>query len=795
MKGTKSLLSAIIALSLIACSEEEGGAENIGLPSDNVAKVKGELSEATSVFIIESNESVQAFASNHNLYKMDDQGSISEAIETPWSVSFSHTILSPDRQSLYALVDLDKVWENENFLKYTRCGVLKLNLESGTTSCAVENVLVQTPYQHGIEINDERFKALQFDSQGNLYFLKIEFDFYEGGGIDLSKGTVGELNQYNPKTAEFKTITEYSADSFIVNANDSLVYRDTTLNWVTDLTDIAGSKVVVGSKDFQSGWYSIDDNSSLIFSDFFTTQQLHFAQLDENKVVHYVSADVDSTDVPGNLEGTMIGDDGAVYGIYAYAKQIESEFYWRHAVRRLFPFSETITADYYVDQTDYSVSLARGAKVMNQHLYYIERQFNENNEPRDVIKIGTLDDQVAEVLFDSPWATLRLKVESWKTLGESLYFSALNEVTGEPINGHIDTAKFLAGETDFLTVNEGIDVAPYTVIGMEQIKQPQIEQPAPQLLKIDTAEANLHSASLSFNVPMDTESLQQALSITNTTTSSSIDSLLIQLGGHAHLVFNPNTDFDHPTEPLAFNQAYQIKIDDSVARSELGEALTGCEYNNDCAMSWDVRPDKDYLLSVTDDSEMSTPFSGKHLRSYDYSVDVRAFEFGDDKLLTGSTVKWGIEMTILPYDFRVDVDYEDEHGNSYSPSVLFKSRQGAVILTEVIPNQWYYSKVELEAKETTIRITVERDQLLFTVIDPLTGFEQQDRIPLNSATKLGQLSVAVNGGEIQTMDNIKVLSWNSANEESIRYQQDFDHFSSTAAMQAVLEDSVHFNIY
>ncbi|MCP4757304.1 MAG: hypothetical protein GY866_41100, partial [Proteobacteria bacterium] len=248
-------------------------------------------------------------------------------------------------------------------------------------------------------------------------------------------------------------------------------------------------------------------------------------------------------------------------------------------------------------------------QVANGYLFYKELYDSADYYgTKDVIRLIELEDRTETVLLDE--VDQRYEIYNWRLTGNTLYFSALDKVDTKVVVGAVDTGKITADASsdDYLTITQ-TDSASGTISAvqdMELLVPEAVEEDtgvAPSVLKIHAKSENLYSLSVDFNKNMDRESVEEAVSLIDTSNETTLlDTLKIWVKHTLHLIPDldeTGTADSTSTTPLLVNSEYKLELGDGV----LDHWGTSLEADTQKTRIFKTRPASGWYMTDTDAGE------------------------------------------------------------------------------------------------------------------------------------------------------------------------------------------------
>ncbi len=752
MQFNKVSLSVLFALTLSACGGGDSSDDNVGDPkypenpspenfSFNIAGATSVVSTSNNQVLV--NKSLLAASSTEtssNFYTLDDKGQLREAIESAYNSKVSYSVLSKDGNYLYVVIDAMNAWESEHILRATNCAIFKVNVKNNNWSCLAEGLLAEMPYGYWNEVNDGRFKPLQFDGAGNAYFLSRKFTIKDGYiEYDYSSPSAPLTRIDIQGNKKLLTTDVDSVSSFIVTKANSLVYRAEKLKMIPDLANDTLSTVELEKDQWSNGWYTVDDHNTVIYSRDNSYNNFNFAQASKVFI-----GGVNKSTLAGHpnqmssyyLNSIIMGDDGYIYGVYNESvSDPDGNWYEQaHLMRRL-PFDNNklvtikLPSDHYYNQNQ-QMQVAKG------HAYYIEEESNLNYGQRDIIGITRIVDGETIKLFDQDWATQRLSIESWKLASDTLFFTGFDNASSTMVSGEIDTLALSQGkpESEYLTFNETTSVHgdALTIADMEVLRpqRPENSGGYPKVLDLKLHDQDQFSGTLEFNKWMNPQSVEDNLTITDTTNSQPIGSMVVWLNRMAHILFDQDNNQATDNKPLEWSTNYRVFIDKQAQDSDGISLMHAQENDAERTFDWMVRDQNTWKVAEPEHPSQFT--DGNVLKMYGGNLVVKLVE----NIPSPSNFDYQVSFS-TDLNERFSLTMNEQYNNHFQISfdnhsgmnnrICIYSDMGSQPACLSVPNSRWYQVTSTVVNKTTftevgIEVQAEDGSLeSLTVNVPLSG--------------------------------------------------------------------------
>ncbi|WP_318435987.1 hypothetical protein [Photobacterium leiognathi] len=705
MQHKKTLLSICMMLGLSACGGGGGGddeAKNNDTTEKNPSLEVPDVSESVSgsytkddikfnltgaVSVVTTSElaeipdtssfssktisfnSYSAFSDDNaaktNLFAVNDQGDMTPLINLPGTAKFDYTVSSPDGKYLYALAGIDLYdYNNSNYdlLTNTSCSIFKIDTKTSDWSCLIENVIAETPSGYWGEVNDGRLKPLQIDQAGNVYFLSRGFevlgdDNYKYINYDYSINQV--LVKVTPDGVS-KPITKDNEiiSSFLVTNGNSLVYRSDKLNMIPDLNAEKLSTVELNS-DSWSGWYTIDDHQTVIYTPDYNNETIGFAQPSKELAGAISKREINAYKFDsGWLNNIILGDDGYIYGVYRSNETDKDDNWSAYAkLQRILPYSPDVIESVKIPEDNWW-NYNQEMQVAKGYVYFIEEQKHDGYGKRNIIGATHLTNGTKITLLDGEWVDERYNIETWKLSGDYIYFTGLDQSSSTMISGKVDVAKLNEGkeESEYLTIKETASVSgdTLTILDMEVLRpvEPSNSGGYPSITEFVSSIEDIYSSTIKFNKWMDKESVSEGLSVTDSG-ENTVSTMVVWLNRIAHLLYDTSGDPETKSEPLKFGTDYKVTISKDVKGVD-GVSLEHEQPDDaDRTFEWKVRPESGVILS-------KEKYTSSLLENNNSVLKVFNGKFNVDFIKNSNYLDHTIEFTAKlsnEFDFKINNSY------------------------------------------------------------------------------------------------------------------------------------------
>lgn len=752
----RNVLAAALSATLIACG---GGGEdsdgpidgqptNPGQPLNAIQfKIKGAKSlvalETTAAYselnglpTLASKDEVAGNADDledSNFFSIGDDGEFSPGIISDYNVKISYSVLSADGEYLYVVVDAEEYWESDQLLAHTNCGIFKVSTSTDVATCLVSGYLADEPSSYYTQVNDGRFKPLQIDQEGNVYFIARKFKVIEDNygskwiEVDWESSVLSQLDITTESMRSLGSDADY-VQSFIVTPDNSLVYQAEKLRMIPDLSAEKLSTIYLETTPWSTSWYTIDSHDTVIYYSSNGQDQITFAQPSER-----YQAGVDKAFLPvslnsgqhyGYLSSVIAADDGYMYGVFNTDGQFQS-------LQRILPYSEDEITHFQVpDEQQYGQGTS--VQISNGYAYYVEEQNHPAYGERDVIRatriVGgeTLTMIDGDGSYDEQFHTMRVKVDTWKLVDDVIYFTGFEQVKSAMVSGEIDTLKLKQGlpEDDYLTyreiasvVDEATNIRDMVVLGSQK---PENSGGNPMVTRFVSSEEDRYSTTVELNKWMNMESLKAEISLMDEKSGLSKDNMLMSLGRIVHVLHDTDAQEAY-NQPLEFEGHYTLYVSDNAKDVDGKEIFDSEQPESERTLEIKVRPEAGLVLG--ENTSEHSLMEGKHLRSYGKNIEIHALcitsydyncgELSPERVNTTEldhtlsfdiSLGQSLDVSLYRSNFSVGNEYSEYDTGSISINYYHGSSSIWVYLDDIEHMTHYEIKVEPLPEQVSLKV-------------------------------------------------------------------------------------------
>jgi len=444
-----------------------------------------------------------------NLWAIDANGNATSALDTNYPVKVMYSAVNPAGDKVY--LALDNGWfgsdgnDYQTFIARNNCALYEVTPADNTFKCAVEGVFLQNyddDYYKRVSSNQ---KPIQFDKDGNVYFLGTSFTVQNDGGYcfgdnyDALTGDINEYNdqgqvigcsaeaisagfeffenvwidsaswnptlyKYNPSTAKADAMTQDNegVQYFSTLTSGDIViqgWNDNTQKQTFAVLNTLGARINLLETDWGLEFFTTDSESTVIFSDWTDSAGLRMVK-PISPGVHKTVLGLDKFAVnnAGSYQNptprrVILADDGKLYGVFeSWSSYQDKNDKWVSnttlTVYQVLPYDPVPKAQLNLGSNDWwSFMEGTPFQISRGFLFYRQKESNiaiggVSLGSADTIVMVNLQTREKKVMLMPQTATDgRYEIFSWRLSGTELYFSALNNTVNKVVTGKIDTVK------------------------------------------------------------------------------------------------------------------------------------------------------------------------------------------------------------------------------------------------------------------------------------------------------------------------------------------------------------------
>lgn len=596
-----------------------------------------------------------------NFFVIDENGDLTFAAESDYNIKVSYSVtweenkVIPRDESdpfsedtvettnwLFFAIDSSEPWQWQDFIIASgNCGIFKVNIDTDPVewSCVEEGYMaasIDDDYRK--TLSDQKRKPLQVDDSGNVFFIAKAIQTVDDDGDGTTDWLDWNQDYWDSQSlrkvdsdgvGKDLTPDNFSVTSFMALPNDTVTYtyHDLLGNWEYKLNMVKNASAstpetftLEDSLPWGQFFYAKDDANTIIYSD---SQNwgagISFIQPIVNRSGRYI-LELDTgifSDNDWNVspKRIILSDDGSMYGLFVEERWTGDTSIFTGKLKRMLPYSSATYAEFRIgnDWDDYWRFFDNGQRdvqVAKGFAYYIEDKEHPDFGVRSVIRAVRLVDGLrVDILEDDDWFQ-RYDIYNWKLAGDRLIFTGFDKNTSTSITGRIDTVAMKQGaaEADFLTITQTASVLSDSgkIEDLEVLRgtAPDVFTGGnPKVVKYYTDQENLTSASIEFNKYMDTQSINDNLTVVAVSknendeevTSELALALKVWLNRSVHMIFdtdrtsidNSTGEINTRTDTLNTATKYRIEIAGEATDLEGFQLLSGGSLLN---WEWSTRP-------------------------------------------------------------------------------------------------------------------------------------------------------------------------------------------------------------
>ena len=766
-----------------------------------------------------------------NLVALDKDGNAKLAIDTDGQIKVLYTVAAPDGESVF--IALDNGWyENDGndyqqFIAERNCALYEVKTSDNSYRCVENGLYVQKIDDNYWQKISGDQKPIQFDDQQNMYFTASTFS------VNTDNGTCNNF-ETDEATGEQRCVTETGSESSYlwindVNWNPTIYKQDAVTKEVTAITQdnqsvdffvvLGSGEIVVQSYDYTSGtaelnmiqgtqvidlttdnwgvdFFTVDSANTVLFGhadgNFSSKNGIRFARPRPNGGTDKASLNTSlfssyngSDWVDPKPRRVLTGGNGRVYGVFESGRSkldLNNNWEWEKTltVYQVLPHNASpkleITLSngqdwwYWMGETPFQIS--------KNSIYYKENIDVDGYGTADVIKMKNLESgETIELL--TPTNDTRYKIYNWKYSDDTLYFSALNEVTSVVVIGEVDTTKVGNGDnSDAVTINPSMSasgavsaVQDIEIIGSEQSETDTGE--APEITEVHQDPDNLYSMSVDFSKRMDHNSLDLGLTLNSSAEEgpdandkNRIPALKLWIDKTLHLIPDLDGLGNSNSTSMSPENTYTLSLAGNTVMDTYSRPLPASEHSITMhpAKGFYIRPLADDNVEETVSKDKVLKYAGndeRHLQTFDlgsvpdnvrleFSAKISGWEGLQVIYYNTSNTNWDKSIARIKMGYWTDIRYLN--------STLGSPSNDDDDTSEVNNGKW--KRYRLDFFGNNIKISYSTDGSEFTEI---TSLSQTDLIPRNSSNK-HHLYLRVR--DLITFDNMQITTLNVSGEIS-----------------------------
>lgn len=519
--------------------------------------------------------------SGTNLLALDADGNAQIAIASNYMVKVMYSVADPAGEYVYLALDPGLVADGNDYSQFigsNNCALYKVKLADNSFSCLKEGVYVQnidTTYSQTISNN---LKPIQFDNVGNVYFAASTFsrncDEQGKCAIFISRSSPRIYRAASTGNVIPLTQDNQSVRFYLVMSTGQIAYQSSTASgtslylWQPSGSPLSpnGTTINLTGPSGSSSYFAIDSYNTIMWQGL---NGIKFARPISSSGVEKAALNTSifsptgSAAIPSKI---IVGDDGKLYGIFQDSKSVQdpnTKQYSYYSIYRIFevlPANVVPKFEIQVPQSSSASNIPFNAvsifgstpfQISHGFLFYKETKEKLGYGTYDIINMVNLSDGTVIPLLAS--ANTWYEIYSWRLRGNKLYFSALDLARTIVISGEIDVALVQAQpqrpQTDYFSYRDfasalGASSRVQDIEGLTPLPTMSVAA-APQVSNIYTDIDNIYSASIEFNKLMDTKSVEENLTMADS--SKAVVAMKVWINNFLHLI--PDLDNNGTTQP------------------------------------------------------------------------------------------------------------------------------------------------------------------------------------------------------------------------------------------------------
>jgi len=528
-----------------------------------------------------------------NLVAVDDSGNSWPAIISDYQIRVMYSTTSPEGEYLYLALDGMSDNGNAPFITENNCAFYRVKVSDDSFSCVMEGVhLVDMNQQYALTLNGGH-KPIQFDSDGNIYFLAWMYEVFcmtpdaddpQCNFITHPHGSGWHAYRANATTLDITTLisTERNIRSFIALPSGDVVidsYIDqytAQLEWFNADT----SALIPMNPGNGVQFYAKDEANNIIWGDWDDDIAVRFSRRGSSGNLEHAGISKDllrrSIEQVLFIDRLIMGDNGhlyVAYGIHDYQRWNDTaqlnDTFDLEVVQQILPYDPVPVAVLEfpdITNTNFWQWLVNGPfYVSADHFYYIQPGNNPAYGSVDTIHMIELDTRTDTTLLSSePY-----DIYNWRLAGNNLYFAAYDYSRDTVVFGTIDTAGVQQGipQSDYLMLQDvgSMSSAINSVEDIEIITSGVTQSDpggVPVIENFHINEESLHAISVNFSKYMNHESVTNGMTLSDGILTT--PHIPVWLDTTLHLIPDLDDMANFTSEPLATSSAYNIAVNDNV---------------------------------------------------------------------------------------------------------------------------------------------------------------------------------------------------------------------------------------
>ena len=228
-----------------------------------------------------------------NLLAVDAYGNATTAINSEFPIKVMYSAVNPEGTKVY--LALDNGWygsdgnDYQSFIAQNNCAIYEVTLADNSYQCVVEGVFAQNYDENYYQKVSSNQKPIQFDTDGNAFFLGTTFTTIDGGGWCDGQNwdVLTEANNWDPNLYDDNGVVTGCTDEALAGGftYQSSVWIDNT-NWNPTLfkhIEADGTTETLTQDNENIQYFTALNNGDVVFQGWNdTTQKQTFALLKGN---------------------------------------------------------------------------------------------------------------------------------------------------------------------------------------------------------------------------------------------------------------------------------------------------------------------------------------------------------------------------------------------------------------------------------------------------------------------------------------------------------------------------------
>lgn len=468
------------------------------------------------------------------------------------------------------------------FIAKNNCALLKIRISDNKTTKVAEGLLVTDMTDYYMQTISGDQKPLQFDDNGNLYFVGSEFSVDSDSGyywIDQTSWN-GRAYKVDNETGDVTVLTQDNQwiEYFIALGTGELVYQSYNHNsygsglymWQN------GQTIDLDTDNWGVNFFTKDTNNTVIWGGW-NSNGIRFAKPLATGGTENALLNTSNFASYSQARRIVVADDGRLYGVF-------EDWDGANTVLKVFqvlPYERTEKATITLpDSTDWWSWMGKTTiQISKGYLYYVDTATVPNYGTKNIIQMVKLDTGDQTTLIENYNA--RFEIYNWKLSNDILYFSAQDKQTSTVVKAEIDIQKLHAGssESEYLTVQTVASAsgAVSEIVDIEIVRPKEPNNDTGGVTSVHEFhynQKNLYSVSIDFTKYMNKESVENNISFIDGA-STPVPALKVWIYKTLHLIPDTTGLGDLTTTGLTDNTDYTISVDNSSIVDSYGTGLTG----------------------------------------------------------------------------------------------------------------------------------------------------------------------------------------------------------------------------